>query len=175
MISTHCLCSRSISRVVISCWSGSWPAASPRSVRCPWKLSPTGTDVPGDGHHDLPRDALEEGEKQVTIAARSGPEGLPKPVRMFSHTQSGLSYIILTFDDNAKRLLRASTGARTAAGGTTIPTTSSRSGRPISTAIGEIYRYRVRGKDMRPEPRMRRSRTASSAGISRPYGVADLW
>ena len=43
--------------------------------------------------------APEEVEKQVTIPMEIGLSGLPHSVRMFSHTQFGLSYIILTFDD----------------------------------------------------------------------------
>jgi heavy metal efflux system protein len=37
----------------------------------------------------------------VTIPLEIGLSGLPNAVRMFSHTQFGLSYIILTFNDNA--------------------------------------------------------------------------
>src|ERR1043166_759035 len=43
--------------------------------------------------------AAEEVEKQITIPLEVGLSGLPHSVRMFSHTQFGLSYIILTFDD----------------------------------------------------------------------------
>src|SRR2546428_10804831 len=48
-----------------------------------------------------PGHAPEEVEKQVTIPLEIGLSGLPHAVRMFSHTQFGLSYIILTFDDQA--------------------------------------------------------------------------
>src|SRR5499433_4533940 len=43
--------------------------------------------------------APEEVEKQVTVPLEVGLSGLPGAVRMFSHTQFGLSFIILTFDD----------------------------------------------------------------------------
>src|SRR5882724_3894219 len=46
-----------------------------------------------------PGRAAEEVEKQITIPIEVGLSGLPHSVRMFSHTQFGLSYIILTFDD----------------------------------------------------------------------------
>ena len=49
----------------------------------------------------FPGHAPEEVEKQVTIPLEIGLSGLPNAVRMFSHTQFGLSYIILTFNDNA--------------------------------------------------------------------------
>ena len=37
----------------------------------------------------------------MTIPLEIGLSGLPNAVRMFSHTQFGLSYTYLTFDDNA--------------------------------------------------------------------------
>src|SRR5438094_1256318 len=47
----------------------------------------------------FPGRAAEEVEKQITIPLEVGLSGLPGAVRMFSHTQFGLSFIILTFDD----------------------------------------------------------------------------
>ena len=49
----------------------------------------------------FPGHAPEEVEKQVTIPLEVVLSGLPGAVRMFSHTQFGLSFIILTFDDKA--------------------------------------------------------------------------
>ena len=49
----------------------------------------------------FPGHAPEEVEKQVTMPLEIGLSGLPNAVRMFSHTQFGLSFIILTFNDNA--------------------------------------------------------------------------
>src|SRR5215831_16856083 len=46
-----------------------------------------------------PGRAAEEVEKQVTIPLEISLAGLPHSVRMFSHTQFGLSFIMLTFDD----------------------------------------------------------------------------
>src|SRR5262244_4140438 len=46
-----------------------------------------------------PGRAPEEVEKQVTMALETVLNGLPHMVRMFSHTQFGLSFIMLTFDD----------------------------------------------------------------------------
>src|SRR6187399_3066112 len=47
----------------------------------------------------FPGHAPEEVEKQVTIPLEIELSGLPHSVRMFSHTQFGLSFIYLTFDD----------------------------------------------------------------------------
>src|SRR5260221_7914829 len=46
-----------------------------------------------------PGRAAEEVEKQVTVPLEVGLSGLPGAIRMFSHTQFGLSFLILTFDD----------------------------------------------------------------------------
>src|SRR4051812_50008053 len=47
----------------------------------------------------FPGHAPEEVEKQVTIPLEIALSGLPHSVRMFSHTQFGLSFLMLTFDD----------------------------------------------------------------------------
>src|SRR2546429_10017358 len=47
----------------------------------------------------FPGRAAEEVEKQVTIPLEVSLSGLPGAVRMFSHTQFGLSFLIITFDD----------------------------------------------------------------------------
>src|SRR3989454_9988935 len=43
--------------------------------------------------------AAEEVEKQVTIPLEVALSGLPHAVRMLSHNQFGLSFLIMTFDD----------------------------------------------------------------------------
>src|SRR5262245_16625409 len=48
-----------------------------------------------------PGRAPEEVEKQVTVPLEVVLSGLPNAVRLFSHTQFGLSFIIITFDDRA--------------------------------------------------------------------------
>src|SRR3954447_20472194 len=48
-----------------------------------------------------PGHAAEEVEKQVTIPLEIALAGLPHAVRVFSHTQFGLSSTYITFDDEA--------------------------------------------------------------------------
>src|SRR5436309_13230001 len=67
----------------------------------PIEAFPDVTDVQVTVITLFPGHAPEEVEKQITIPLEIGLSGLPNAVRMFSHTQFGLSYIILTFDDNA--------------------------------------------------------------------------
>jgi cobalt-zinc-cadmium resistance protein CzcA len=90
--------------------------------------------------------AAEEVEKQVTYPIEIALAGMPNMIRMFSHTQFGLSFIILTFDDKVnpyfarqqvlERLREAD-----------LPRDAQPQLAPLSTAVGEIYRYRVKGAD----------------------------
>ena len=47
----------------------------------------------------FPGHAPEEVEKQVTIPIEISLSGVAHSVRLFSHTQFGLSFVVLTFDD----------------------------------------------------------------------------
>src|SRR5438477_7182545 len=91
-----------------------------------------------------PGRAPEEVEKQVTIPLEVVLSGVPHSVRMFSHTQFGLSFIVLTFDDKVtdyfarQQVLERLQMADLPAG--VQPQLA-----PLSTAIGEIFRFRVRG------------------------------
>src|SRR5438067_12251715 len=86
--------------------------------------------------------AAEEVEKQVTTPLEIALSGLPNSVRMFSHTQFGLSYIILTFNDNANDYF-ARQQVLERLQGIDLPGGVQPELAPMSTAIGEIYRYRV--------------------------------
>ncbi len=91
----------------------------------------------------FPGRAAEEVEKQVTIPLEVALSGLPNAVRMFSHTQFGLSFLILTFDDDANvNWSRQQVGERLRT--VVLPPGVEPDIAPLSTAIGEIYRYRVK-------------------------------
>src|SRR6266568_4561756 len=47
----------------------------------------------------FPSRAPEEVKKQVTIPLETVLSGVPHSMRLFSHTQFGLSFIMITFDD----------------------------------------------------------------------------
>ena len=47
----------------------------------------------------FPGHAAEEVEKQVTIPIEVAMSGMPNSVRMFTHTQFGLSFMMITFND----------------------------------------------------------------------------
>jgi cobalt-zinc-cadmium resistance protein CzcA len=91
-----------------------------------------------------PGRAPEEVEKQVTIPLETVLNGLPHMVRMFSHTQFGLSFIMLTFDDRTTDMqTRQQTLERLATAD--LPAGVQPQLAPLSTAIGEIYRYVIKG------------------------------
>ncbi len=91
--------------------------------------------------------APEEVEKQVTMPLETVLNGLPHMVRMFSHTQFGLSFIMLTFDDRTtdrqarQQVLERLTTAD-------LPQGVQPQLAPLSTAIGEIYRYTLNGPEV---------------------------
>src|ERR671937_3685 len=65
----------------------------------PVEAFPDLTYVQTNGITLFPGHAPEEVEKQITIPLEIALAGVPHSVRMFSHTQFGLSFLTLTFDD----------------------------------------------------------------------------
>src|SRR3982750_1298851 len=88
--------------------------------------------------------AAEEVEKQVTTPLEIELSGIPNAVRMFSHTQFGLSFLIVTFNDKA-----TDTGARQLVlerlRGVDLPNSAQVQLAPLTTPIGELFRYQLRG------------------------------
>jgi len=79
----------------------------------------------------FPGRAAEEVEKQVTYPIEVSLAGMPNMIRMFSHTQFGLSFVILTFDDKANPYFCTAAGAGTPARGDD----SARRAAPTGTAV----------------------------------------
>jgi cobalt-zinc-cadmium resistance protein CzcA len=92
-----------------------------------------------------PGHAPEEVEKQVTIPIEIGLSGIPHGVRIFSHTQFGLSYVIVTFDDAIDDYFARQQVLERLQGIDGLPAGIQPNLDPLSTAIGEIYRYRLDG------------------------------
>jgi cobalt-zinc-cadmium resistance protein CzcA len=120
-----------------------------------------------------PGRAAEEVEKQVTIPLEVVLAGLPNSVRMFSHTQFGLSFIILTFDDRANAYF-ARTQVTERLREVQLPPGVTPQLAPFSTPIGEVYRYRLKAEDYDP----RELRTLQDWVVMRQLklvpGVADV-
>jgi cobalt-zinc-cadmium resistance protein CzcA len=92
----------------------------------------------------FPGRAAEEVEKQVTIPIEIGLSGIPHSVRLFSHTQFGLSFIAVTFDDAVDAYFARQQVLERLRDVDLPPGVSPDLG-PLATPIGEIYRYRLQG------------------------------
>src|SRR5215470_7825395 len=120
--------------------AGGWAAFS----NLPIEAFPDVSDLQVNVITLQPGRAPEEVEKQVTMPIETVLNGLPHLVRMFSHTQFGLSFIMLTFDERTtdsqsrQQALERLTTAD-------LPPGVQPQLAPLSTAIGEIYRYTLTG------------------------------
>jgi len=108
----------------------------------PVEAFPDVTDVQTTVITLVPGHAAEEVEKQVTIPLEIALAGVPHAVRMFSHTQFGLSFLTITFDDQVddyfarQRVLERLQQAD-------LPPEVQPQLAPLSTPVGELYRYRL--------------------------------
>ncbi|MDR1967738.1 MAG: CusA/CzcA family heavy metal efflux RND transporter [Burkholderiaceae bacterium] len=91
-----------------------------------------------------PGHAAEEVEKQVTLPIEVALSGLPNSIRLFSHTQFGLSYTIVTYDDQAD-VLQARALVNERLRDVDLPPGVAASIAPNATPVGEILRYRLHG------------------------------
>src|SRR5256712_1616838 len=92
----------------------------------------------------FPGRAAEEVEKQVTIPIEIGLSAVPHSVRLFSHTQFGLSFIAVTFDDAVDAYFARQQVLERLRDVDLPPGLDPQLG-PLATPIGEIYRYRLKG------------------------------
>lgn len=96
-----------------------------------------------------PGAAAEEVEKQVTLPIEVALSGLPNSIRLFSHTQFGLSFNVITYDDNANvNIARQQVNERLR--GVSLPAGVEANIAPNATPVGEILRYRLRGQGYSP-------------------------
>ena len=139
----------------------------------PVEAFPDVTDVQVTVITLVPGHAPEEVEKQVTIPLEIGLSGLPHSVRMFSHTQFGLSFLILTFDDQVndyfarQQVLERLQGVELAPG--LQPQLA-----PLSTPIGEVYRYRLSGDGATPTELRSIQNWTIERYLRMTPGVADI-
>ena len=95
----------------------------------------------------FPGRAAEEVEKQVTIPLEVALSGIPNAVRLFSHTQFGLSYQVITFNDNAGDYFSRQLVAERLHN-IDLPEGVHPDMAPLTSAISEIYRYRVQADNL---------------------------
>ena len=114
-------------------------------VNLPVEAFPDVTDTQANIIAIYPGHAAEEVEQQVTVPLEIALAGLPHSVRMFSHTQPGLSFIMITFDDvPTDYFVRQQVFERMR--DANLPPGVEPVLGPLTTAIGEIFRYRLQSK-----------------------------
>jgi cobalt-zinc-cadmium resistance protein CzcA len=117
--------------------------------------------------------AAEEVEKQVTIPIEVAMSGMPNMVRMFTHTQFGLSYMMITFNDKpTDKEARQQVFERLR--GIDLPEGVEPDVAPLATSIGEIYRYRVQGDHLNSRQLREIEEWVVEKALKKVPGVANV-
>lgn len=120
-----------------------------------------------------PGRAAEEVEKQVTIPLEVALSGIPNAIRVFSHTQFGLSYLVITFNDKAgDYFARAQMLERLQT--VELPPGVQPQLAAMTSAISEIYRYRLRGDHLSSMELRTLQDWIMERQLKRVPGVADV-
>ena len=121
----------------------------------------------------FPGRAPEEVEKQVTIPIEIALAGMPNSIRLFSHTQFGLSFIVVTFDDKPSLFVARQT-VEERLRGIDLPPGVQPDLAPPSSATGEVYRYRLASASL-PATELRSLQDwVVSRKLKQVPGVADV-
>ncbi len=120
-----------------------------------------------------PGRAAEEVEKQVTLPIETALSGLPNSIRVFSHTQFGLSYTVITYDDAANvNIARQQVSERL--NGLDVPPGAQVNVAPNATPVGEVMRYRVKGDGQTTTDLRSLEDWVIERGLRQVPGVADV-
>lgn len=142
-------------------------------INLPIEAFPDVSDTQVNVIAQYPGRAAEEVEKQVTIPIEVAMSGMPNTVRMFTHTQFGLSYMMITFNDKpSDKEARQQVFERLR--GIDLPTGVEPDVAPLSTSIGEIYRYRVKGDHLSSRKLREIEEWVVEKAIKKVPGVADV-
>ena len=139
----------------------------------PVEAFPDVTDTQATVITFYPGRAAEEVERQITVPLEVALAGLPGAVRMFSHTQFGLSFVIITFNDSVNGYF-ARQQVVERLGGADMPPGVQPQLAPYSTAIGEIYRYRMKGNDVSSRELLTYQDWVVARQLKLVPGVADV-
>jgi cobalt-zinc-cadmium resistance protein CzcA len=120
-----------------------------------------------------PGRAPEEVEKQVTVPLEIALAGMPNAIRMFSHTQFGLSFIVITFDDKPS-LFMARQLVQERLRGIDLPPGVEPDLAPPATATGEIYRYRLTALHLKPVELRTLQDWTVARQLKQVPGIADV-
>lgn len=120
-----------------------------------------------------PGHAAEEVEKQVTIPIEVAMSGMPNTVRTFTHTQFGLSFMVITFNDKTNdKEARQLVFERLR--GIDLPPGVEPDVEPLSTSIGEIFRFRVQGDHLKSRQLREIEEWVVEKALKKVPGVADV-
>jgi len=120
-----------------------------------------------------PGRAAEEVERQVTIPIETALSSVPNVVRSFSHTQFGLCFMILTFNEKpSDQQVRQQVLERLR--GIDLPPGVEPEIAPLATAIGEIFRFRLKGDHLPPQELRTLQDWVIEKQLRQVPGVADL-
>jgi cobalt-zinc-cadmium resistance protein CzcA len=120
-----------------------------------------------------PGRAPEEVEKQVTIPLEIALSGVPNSIRTFSHTQFGLSFIVVTFDEKPS-LFMARQLVEERLRGLDLPPGVEPELAPPATATGEIFRYRLEGAGLKASELRAVQDWTVARQIKQVPGIADV-
>ena len=120
-----------------------------------------------------PGRAPEEVEKQVTMPLEIALAGVPNSIRMFSHTQFGLSFIVVTFDEKPS-LFMARQLVEERLRGLDLPPGVEPELAPPATATGEIYRYRLEAPGLKPAELRAVQDWTVARQLKQVPGIADV-
>ena len=120
-----------------------------------------------------PGRAAEEVERQVTIPLEVTLSGIPNAIRLFSHTQFGLSYIVVTFNDTpsdyfARQLVTERLREADLPDGVKPELAA------LTSAISEVYRYRLKANHMSPTELRTLQNWVMERQLKTVPGVADV-
>ncbi len=120
-----------------------------------------------------PGRAAEEVERQVTIPLEVSLSGIPNAVRLFSHTQFGLSFMVVTFNDKVNDYFarqQVTERLRSAE----LPEGVQPELAALTSAISEIYRYRIRADQLTPTELRTLQNWVMERQLKTVPGVADV-
>ncbi len=120
-----------------------------------------------------PGHAAEEVEKQVTVPLEVALSGIPNAVRLFSHTQFGLSYQVVTFNDSAGDYFSRQLVAERLHD-VDLPDGVHPDMAPLTSAISEIFRYRVQADNLSPTDLRTLQDWVMERQLKTVPGVADV-
>ena len=121
----------------------------------------------------FPGHAAEEVEKQVTIPLEIALSGIPHSVRLFSHTQFGLSSTYITFDDEADNYF-ARQQVLERLQSVDLPDGIKPELAPLSSPIGEIYRVYLKSDKYSPTELRAIEDWVVERNLKLVAGVADV-